>query len=125
MSGKDGGNAMAWLKGMALTLGQYLPNVNETRLPFREIKLVHGYYTAEMKFRGQAAVNYSQFSHLWRNDVACMHIRFANDKGTFPQCDTCADFATEIQKARNASEADKIKVRWNVHIEQVCICFST
>lgn len=119
---KDVGMAMAWLKGLSDRVGQYIPNVSETRLPFNTKKLVWEYYCAEMRIRGVGALGYSGFCDKWNHHPDCGRIRLAKKKGAFTQCTTCSNFATEMTKAKDNVQADGIKARWNNHVDDVMAC---
>ena len=119
---KDTCMAMAWLRGVAERLGQYLPNANETRLPFGTKTIVHMYYVAEMRLRGIAPLKYARFVHLWSSSPDMSTIKLTKKKGSFAQCDTCADFAKEMSKAKDNATADDIKSRWNVHVAHITRC---
>ena len=119
---KDQGMAMAWLRGMAKRLGQFIPNAKETRLPFGKKKQVFDYYAAEMRLRGVTPIKYAAFLIRWSQDPECMSIKLCKKKGTFAQCNACADFAVELGKCKEANAAEDVKKRWNVHIDRVMKC---
>lgn len=119
---KDTAMAMAWLRGVATKLGQHLPNADETRLPFGSKKIVHEYYGAEMRLRGVHGLQYARFLDLWANDPSMSKIKLTKRKGTFAQCDKCADFAKEMTNAIDNVEGDDIKRRWNEHVAHVARC---
>ena len=119
---KDHGMAMAWLRGVAKQLGQYVPNSNETRLPFARKKQVFEYYAAEMRLRGVTPIKYGAFIVRWNQDPDCCTIKLCKKKGAFAQCNTCADFAVEVGACKEASAAEDVKKRWNVHIDRVMKC---
>lgn len=121
---KDGGAAMAWLKGVADRLGQHMPNANETVLPFNERRIVHEYYVVEVRLRGgvQKPLNYSAFTELWRNDPVGKTIKLARKKGDFAQCNSCAEFAVELTKAETNVVVEDVRRRWDVHVDQVMRC---
>ena len=119
---KDQGHALAWLRGMAKRLGQCIPNANETRLPFGRKKQVFAYYVAEMKLRGIKPCKYGTFCARWAEDEKCSTIRLCKKKGTFAQCDDCADFATQLGNAKGAMAAKKVKAQWNVHVKRIMKC---
>ena len=119
---KDKSMAMAWLRGMADRLGQYLPNAKETRLPFSTKQIVHDYYVAEMNLRGVTPLKYGTFLLQWSKHPEMSTIKLSKKKGSFAQCDMCAGFATETTKAIDNRAAEEIKARWNIHIEHVTRC---
>ena len=121
---KDGGIAMAWLCGMASRLGQYIPNANETRLPFNSKRLVYEYYVAEVRNRGGIVqpVSYSRFLQLWNNDPEACTIKRAKPKGTFAQCNTCADFAAELTRAEDNVTVASVRTRWDLHVDHIQRC---
>ena len=119
---KDQGMAMAWLKGMAERLGQHIPNADEVRLPFGDKKQVFDYYAAEMRLRGTKAIKYAAFCFRWARDRECSNIKLCKKKGTFAQCDTCADFAVELGACKSPNTAEDVKKRWNLHVDHVMNC---
>ena len=121
---KDAGHAMAWLRGIGERLGQHLPNINETRLPFGKKSQVFEYYKAEMRLRGVNSIKYNRFLEKWSHDEVCSTIRCCKKKGAFAQCDDCANFATELARCSNNTEAGDVKARWNVHVERILKCRS-
>ena len=119
---KDQGMAMAWLKGMAKKLGQHIPNAKEIRLPFAKKIQVFEYYKAEMNLRGIRPIKYNAFLSRWNMDPGCSMIKMCKKKGTFAQCNTCADFALELGRCKDATSAKGVKERWNLHVDHVIKC---
>ena len=119
---RDNGMAMAWLRGVAKRLGQYIPNAKEIRLPFAKKKQVFDYYVSEMRLRGITPIKYSTFITRWNQDSECCKIKMCKKKGSFAQCNTCADFAVELGKCKNAASAKDVKERWNLHVDRVMKC---
>jgi hypothetical protein len=115
-----GAEWLAWLRVFADSYGQVSPvntgeDVDDCQfLPLRHKSQVHNTYVSDMRHRGQPYIGYERSTVLWAK--YCPKIKRARRKGSFCQCVRCANYATELHKAKTYHAAERTKRNWQAHI---------
>ena len=118
-NGKCEIEAMAWLQKHADELGEKMPTLGQTRIPYlNKLQVYHEYVDDMQLHRGDVItiVAYGTFNKLWRTDEDLRKIVLQPPNSGFAECAICGNLRRKIGSRENSLEQrEKLRAKYRAH----------